>query len=224
MAQECEQTLLLCIQTEFMKELMLKYSDVVVCLDATYKTTDYALPLFLIVVKTSSCYAVAGAFIVQFETALSIEEALNIFKAWNPTLSPKFWMVDYSQAEISALSAAFPNSRPVLCDFHREQAWHRWLSKKENEVQDVDDVNKMLRQVAASTNEDDLTKAIEILKESQQWKENEKLQAYLSSKWLSVKEMWVNKYRLDLPFGTNNGTESKKQGAQGILGWKQWSP
>lgn len=223
-AQECEQTLLLCIQTEFMKELMLKYSDVVVCLDATYKTTDYALPLFLIVVKTSSCYAVAGAFIVQFETALCIEEALNIFKAWNPTLSPKFWMVDYSQAEISALSAAFPNSRPVLCDFHREQAWHRWLSKKENEVQDVDDVNKMLRQVAASTNEDDLTKAIEILKESQQWKENEKLQAYLSSKWLSVKEMWVNKYRLDLPFGTNNGTESKKQGAQGILGWKQWSP
>lgn len=27
-AQECEQTLLLCIQTEFMKELILKYSDV----------------------------------------------------------------------------------------------------------------------------------------------------------------------------------------------------
>lgn len=65
----------------------------------------------------------------------------------------------------------------------------------------------MLRQVAASTNEGDLTKAIEALKESQQWKRNEKLQAYLSSKWLSVKEMWVKKYRLDLPFGTNNGTE-----------------
>lgn len=132
LAQECEQTLLLCIQTEFMKELILKYRDVVVCLDATYKTTDYAIPLFLIVVKTSSCYAVAGAFIVQFETALCIEEALNILKAWNPTISPKFWMVDYSQAEISALFVAFPKSRPVLCDFHREQAWHRWLSKKEN--------------------------------------------------------------------------------------------
>ncbi|KAH8040940.1 hypothetical protein HPB51_013110 [Rhipicephalus microplus] len=168
---------------------------------------DYALPLFLIVVKTSSCYAVAGAFIVQFETALCIEEALNIFKAWNPTLSPKFRMVDYSQAEISALFVAFPKSRPVLCDFHREQAWHRWLSKKENEVQDVDDINKILRQVAASRNEGDLTKAIEALKESQQCKGNEKLQAYLSSKWLSVKEMLVKKYRLDLPFGTNNGTE-----------------
>ncbi|XP_070394561.1 uncharacterized protein [Dermacentor albipictus] len=126
-AQKCEQTLLLCIQTEFMRELMLKYSDDVVCLDATYKTTDYALPLFLIVVKTASSYAIAGAFMVQFETADSIEEALNTFKAWNPTLSPKFWMVDYSQAEISALSAAFPNSRPVLCDFHREQAWQRWI-------------------------------------------------------------------------------------------------
>ncbi|KAL1441858.1 hypothetical protein MTO96_008247 [Rhipicephalus appendiculatus] len=158
-----------------------------------------------------------GAFIVQFETAHCIEEALNIFKAWNPTLSPKFWMVDYSQAEISALSDAFPNSRPVLCDFHREQAWHRCLSKKDNEVQDVDDVKKMLRQVAASMNEDDLTEAIETLKKSQQWKGNEKLQAYVSSKWLSVKEMWVNKYRFDLPFGTNNGTESKNKELKAYL-------
>ncbi|KAG0430966.1 hypothetical protein HPB47_022216 [Ixodes persulcatus] len=124
-ARECDKTLLLCIQTEFMKGLMLKYSDDVVCLDATYKTTDYSLPLFLIVVKTASCYAVVGTFIVQFETAEFIEEAINIFKTWNPELSPKFWMVDYSQAEINALSAAFPSSRPVLCDFHREQAWQR---------------------------------------------------------------------------------------------------
>ncbi|KAH8033974.1 hypothetical protein HPB51_018443 [Rhipicephalus microplus] len=125
-------------------------------------------------------------------------------------------MVDYSQAEISALSVAFPKSRPVLCDFHREQAWHRWLSKK-NEVQDVDDIKKMLRQVAASTNEGDLTKTIEFLKESQQWKRNEKLQAYLSSKWLSVKEMWVKKCRLDLPFGTNNRTESKNKELKAYL-------
>ncbi|CAN7937965.1 unnamed protein product [Ixodes hexagonus] len=190
-----------------MKGLMLKYSDDVVCLDATYKTTDYSLPLFLIVVKTASCYAVVGAFIVQFETAEFIEEALNIFKTWNPELSPKFWMVDYSQAEINALSAAFPSGRPVLCDFHREQAWQRWLSKKENEVGDVSTVKKMLRQVACSTNEDELRIALESLEQSPQWQENEKLQAYVTQKWLSVKEMWVKMYRLDLPFGTNNGTE-----------------
>ncbi|CAN8024318.1 unnamed protein product, partial [Ixodes persulcatus] len=216
-ARECDKTLLLCIQTEFMKGLMLKYSDDVVCLDATYKTTDYSLPLFLIVVKTASCYAVVGAFIVQFETAEFIEEALNIFKTWNPELSPKFWMVDYSQAEINALSAAFPSSRPVLCDFHREQAWQRWLSKKENEVGDVSAVKKMLRQVACSTNEDELKIGLESLKQSPQWRENEKLQAYVTQKWLSVKEMWVKMYRLDLPFGTNNGTESKNKELKSYL-------
>lgn len=39
----------------------------------------------------------------------------------------------------------------------------------------------MLRQVAASTNEDDLTKAIETLKESQQWKGNQKQQVAFST-------------------------------------------
>lgn len=84
-AQDCEQTLLLYEGTDAQVQ-----SYGVVCLDATYKTKDYALPLFLIVVKTASSYAIAGAFMVQFETADCIEEALNTFKAWNPTLSPKF--------------------------------------------------------------------------------------------------------------------------------------
>ncbi|XP_077546529.1 uncharacterized protein LOC144159089 [Haemaphysalis longicornis] len=88
-AGECDETLLLCIQTEFMRKLLLKYGGDVVCLDATYKTTNYSLPLFLIVVKTPSNFAVVGAFVVQFETAECIEEALQIFKDWNPHLNPK---------------------------------------------------------------------------------------------------------------------------------------
>ncbi|KAL3185421.1 hypothetical protein MRX96_005444 [Rhipicephalus microplus] len=46
MANKCEQTLMFCMQTAFMKMAMEKYSGDVVCLDATNKTTDYSLPLF----------------------------------------------------------------------------------------------------------------------------------------------------------------------------------
>lgn len=61
-----------------MQKRLLKYGDDVVCLDATYKTTDYSLTLFFIVVTTASHFAVVGAFVVQFETAECIDEVLQV--------------------------------------------------------------------------------------------------------------------------------------------------
>ncbi|KAL3209355.1 hypothetical protein MRX96_052386 [Rhipicephalus microplus] len=68
-ASECEDTLLFCFITKFMRSMLKKYGGSVVCLDATHKMSDYALPLFLLVVKTQSEYTPAGVFIIQFETA-----------------------------------------------------------------------------------------------------------------------------------------------------------
>ena len=36
-------------------------------------------------------------------------------------------MMDFSEAEILALETCFPNITVYLCDFHREQAWERWV-------------------------------------------------------------------------------------------------
>jgi hypothetical protein len=37
-------------------------------------------------------------------------------------------MVDKSDAEINAVATAFDNNTKVLlCDFHRYQAWWRWV-------------------------------------------------------------------------------------------------
>lgn len=51
-ASESEDTLLFCFQTKFMRNMLKKYGGSVVCLDATHKTSEYALPLFLLAVKT----------------------------------------------------------------------------------------------------------------------------------------------------------------------------
>ena len=96
-------------------------------MDATYKTTKYDLPLFFITVHTNSGYCVVAEFIVQSESQCYIEEALSIIRSWNPDWKPDFFMTDYSEAEISALEASFPNTTVYLCDFHREQAWERWV-------------------------------------------------------------------------------------------------
>ena len=36
-------------------------------------------------------------------------------------------MTDFSEAEILAHETCFPNTNAYLCDFHREQAWEKWV-------------------------------------------------------------------------------------------------
>ena len=45
---------------------------------------------------------------------------------WNPDTIPKFAMVDFNNAEIISLERVFPTIKIFLCDFHREQTWHRY--------------------------------------------------------------------------------------------------
>ena len=75
--------------------------------DATYKTMRYELPLFFLVVKTNVNYVVVGSFVTQNETTTSIKEALRIFRDWNPTWQPKFFMTDFCFEEISATESTF---------------------------------------------------------------------------------------------------------------------
>lgn len=47
-------------QEKWQRDLLLKYGGEICLLDATYKTTKYAVPLFFLCVKTNSGFAVAG--------------------------------------------------------------------------------------------------------------------------------------------------------------------
>ncbi|KAH8042069.1 hypothetical protein HPB51_020243 [Rhipicephalus microplus] len=149
-ASESEDTLLFCFQTKCTRSMLKKYGGSVVCLDATHKTSDYALPLFLLVMKTPSGYTPAGVFIIQFEMAHCIAEALDIFKQWCDNWSPQYRMVDYSKAEISAIKQVFPESQISICDFHRLQAWQRWLRRKENNISDPDEALRLMKHVASA--------------------------------------------------------------------------
>lgn len=58
-----------------------------------------------------------------------IAEALGILCMWNPEWQPQHVMIDKSDAEQSAVEQTFGGSTAILlCDFHRLQAWWRWLN------------------------------------------------------------------------------------------------
>lgn len=65
---------------QWQQKLLIKYGNTLSLIDATYKTTEYAMPLFLLCVRTNTGYATVSEFIVQDETAASISEALSIIK------------------------------------------------------------------------------------------------------------------------------------------------
>lgn len=58
--QQKHEKLLYVHQEKWQQRLMVKYGNEISLLDATYKTTNYSLPLFFVCVKTNSGYAVVG--------------------------------------------------------------------------------------------------------------------------------------------------------------------
>ena len=191
------QTFLWIHQNKWQKELLVKYGNTITLIDATYKTIKYDLALFFLCVRTNVNYAVVAEFIVQSELANEIADALRIIKQWNPEWNPPFFMSDYSEAEHLAITQVFPQCTVYLCDFHREQAWERWvrdhhhgLSKNEG-----DELLRLLRECAhapAPRPQEQLPQnyyyniALQNLKSSAIWLNNEHVRTWLNNYWLSI--------------------------------------
>ena len=101
-------SLLFVYQTGWQKRLFARYGNELVLLNATYRTTRYALPLFFSVVKTNINYQVVAVFITENESEDSIKEALTVIKSWNQDVSPKYGMTDYCVEGINAMEDVFP--------------------------------------------------------------------------------------------------------------------
>ncbi len=152
------QKFLLVHQTAHQKRMLELYGKVIVGLDATYKTSKWGFPLFLMNVVNNHGKGIPVAlFFVQQETTEMVTLALKKYvfcnphaftsavnyptlyfcrlREWNPSWKPKHVMVDKSEVEIGAIEDAFDGEvSPLLCDFHRLQAQWRWIVKSDNKV------------------------------------------------------------------------------------------
>ena len=203
-----EGKMVFCYQSTKMQRLYRRYAPSLIALDATYKTTKYALLLFFLVVRTNVNFQVVGVMVLQEETTAMIAKGLNIFKLWNPETIPKYAMVDFDEKEIKALETLFPNIKVFLCDFHREQSWTRWIAKADNGVfQFAEQVKVFLRRIAHSINKDDCNKAVSDFLNWEFCKG--KLLSWFHNTWFPEIKRWSLAFRPnDLMFNnTNNGTE-----------------
>lgn len=107
----------------FQNVIYYRYGNSLCLLDATYRTTKYALPLFFLAVKTNVGYSVVAEFIVQHETKKSIMQGLRTIKGllhnaqdrpaeWS--WEPKFFMTDFCEREIVAIEEVFPGKMIIF--------------------------------------------------------------------------------------------------------------
>lgn len=121
-------------------------------------------------------------------------------------------MIDYCQEEIGAIKSVFPTSKIQLCDFHCEQAWERWVRRKEHEVESRDQALSLMRHLAHATCAEEFEAFCKSLRESVFW-QNHRFQEYMLTHWIHVSDMWVKFYRqrFAVALTTNNGTESQNK-------------
>ena len=201
-SKECTQTFLWIHQNKWQKELLVKYGNIITLIDATYKTTKYDLALFFLCVRTNVNYAVVAEFIVQSESASEIADALRIIKQWNPEWNPPFFMSDYSEAEHLAVTQVFPQCIVYLCDFHREQAWERWVRDHHHGLSknEANELLRLLRECAhapAPRPQEQLPQnyyyniALQNLKSSAVWLNSEQVRTWLSNYWLNISNVSI---------------------------------
>ena len=203
-------------QEVWQQRLLNRYGSELALLDATYKTTKYALPLFFLCVHTNVGYKVAAEFICENEDAESIAEALQIIKSWNVGWSPSFFMVDFSTAEINAIENEFPTARVYICDFHRNQAWNRWvrsgrsgLDSKQQEI-----LLSLLQRLAKAREHSRYEAALGKLRKSSVYTHHSNVQEYVENVWMTCVKRWAQVFRQQQILNivnTNNGVEAQNK-------------
>jgi len=100
-------TLLFVRQNAWQRRLIQRYGNHVCLLDATYKTTKYALPLFFMAVKANVDYQTVASFVTENETTESTAEALGVISDWNPGWCPEYFFTDLCEQEINTVESKF---------------------------------------------------------------------------------------------------------------------
>ena len=180
-----DETLLYVQQESWQKSQLIQYDNTVTLMDA-------------VCVKTNVSYSVVAEFIIQSETKDDIFEALSVLKLWNPDWEPKFFLTDYSDAEIGAINKLFPITQVYMCEFHREQAWERWVKDRKHGLTS-DQASVVLDKLRDYSNCDKpvdyhYLDAVEKLKETKVWKSSNDVQQWLNSNWLSCPKVMQYDY------------------------------
>ena len=96
----------------------------------------------------------------------------------------QIWFTAKRNILVTLYALMFVDVRVLLCDFHREQSWERWVNRKENGASNPDVVLASLRLLAKSYNEENFNINLNALKQF-----GKRKIADVEKMWLPLKEV-----------------------------------
>ena len=88
---------------------------------------------------------------------------------------------------IECFAGFISDCKSLICDFHREQAWDRWVKNSRHQVSSEDQLPLLdkLRSIATATTEESYETAVHALQASPIWEKNRQLQSWFQTRWLN---------------------------------------
>ncbi|XP_030846975.1 uncharacterized protein LOC100890866 [Strongylocentrotus purpuratus] len=188
--QSFRESVLLVHQTVEQQQTIASYPTEKYFLDSTCKTTEGALPLILLSVQANGSHQIVGSAILQEKSSRLMQEALEIFKSWNPTWKPVSFTAEFEEEDIEGVKKAFHGVPILLCDYHRVSAWSKWITETRNFI--IGSKGALLSILEALSNastKEMYHKLLEQLQDSSYWKEDERLCKWFGSRWLPCCEV-----------------------------------
>ena len=201
------------IQDETMKKMFEQYPEVIL-VDATHKTNDLRMPLYLMLVIDSNGESeIVAAFVVVNEEETSIRTMISIFKEQNPSWKEtKVALTDKDMVERKVLKSEMPQISLLLCLFHALHTFKREITTEKMEFTSAQrtTVLKVLQRITYSPSEEEYTRnyhdllALEIPTVTE----------YFNKNWHSIRTQWVEglkRQSFSLGERTTNRVESTFQ-------------
>lgn len=154
-------------------------------------------------------------FLCQNKDKECIAEALSTIKGWNPTWDPKYFMVDYSIAEINAIEASF-RKLPFTFVFIENKRGKDGPKLGKNGLTLGEQVMflEFMQQIARPRNIQSYQKSVESLRKSTLYAGNPQVEDYCEKVWLSCSKRWCHAFCVQQAvniMNTNKGIEAQNK-------------
>ena len=204
-----KEDMLLVIQTEFQRDMMVKFGNNIVCLDATHGTTmyDFLLITAIIVDEYGEGVPIAWALSNREDKGVVVH-FLKSVKTRVGNLSPTIIMSDCAEQYYGAWVAVFEGTpKKLLCTWHVDKAWRRKLNECITEKEDRITIYHHLRVLLE---EKDITTLRILLQQFLSFlhKDQSTFLAYFQNEYVPHIEEWAYAYRHGAEINTNMYVES----------------
>ena len=129
---------LLCLQTEFESDMLIKFGSCAFCMDFTHGTNCYDFNLMLIVVVDEYGEGIpVGWMISNRQDTLVTIKSLKPIRDRTGNMNPRLFMTDDVEQFFTAWRATFGNGTTIklLCLWHVDRAWRKALQKHIVDIQ-----------------------------------------------------------------------------------------